>query len=65
MRSQGPLNPKIEFRVKKNDNEYLNPRMRFKHVTDRERLGEGSMPLDDKFKSVYTYDISLFIGPLR
>ena len=53
-RSQGPLHPKIEFRSKKKDDEYINPKMKFKHVTDKDRLAESKMPMDDKFKSVYS-----------
>jgi hypothetical protein len=54
LRSQGPLNPKVEFRAKKTDEEYLNPRIKFRDTKDMERLNASTMPLDDKFKSVYS-----------
>jgi hypothetical protein len=38
LRCQGPLNPKIEFRERKKDHEYLQPRLRFTNVTDRQRM---------------------------
>jgi hypothetical protein len=38
LRSQGPLNPKITFRNIRKDNEYLQPRLRFSNITDRQRI---------------------------
>lgn len=46
LRSQGPLHPKIEFRPKRENHEYLNPKMKFKNVTDKERLTERNMSLN-------------------
>lgn len=53
LRCQGPLNPKIEFRPKKKEEEYLQPRLRFSNVTDRERMNETAMSYDDKFRTLY------------
>jgi hypothetical protein len=53
LRCQGPLNPKIEFRETKKDHEYLQPRLRFTNITDRERMNETCMSYDDKFHSLY------------
>lgn len=53
LRCQGPLNPKVEFRERKSDHEYLQPRLRFSNITDRERLNETSNSFDDKFQQLY------------
>lgn len=55
LRCQGPLNPKIEFRPRKKDHEYLQPRLRFSCITDRERISESALTYDDKFKDLYKY----------
>lgn len=53
LRCQGPLNPKIEFRERKKDHEYLQPRLRFTNVTDKQRQNESAFSFDDKFRSLY------------
>ncbi len=54
LRSQGPLNPKVEFRSKKTDEDYLNPRIKFREVSDMERLDVSKAPVNAKFNSVYS-----------
>lgn len=52
-RSQGPYQPKIEFRITKQDEEYLQPRLRFTNVTDKQRMNESAMNFDERVGKIY------------
>jgi hypothetical protein len=52
-RSQGPYGPKVEFRVSKQDEEYLQPRLRFTNVTDKQRMNESAMNFDERVEKIY------------
>jgi 3-polyprenyl-4-hydroxybenzoate decarboxylase len=52
-RSQGPYGPKIEFRLSKQDEEYLQPRLRFTNVTDKQRMSESAMNFIEKVERIY------------
>ena len=52
-RSQGPYGAKISFRVTKKDEEYLQPRLRFSNVTDKQRMNESGTSFDERVDNIY------------
>lgn len=52
-RSQGPYTTKVEFRISKQDEEYLQPRLRFTNITDKQRMSESAMSFGEKVEKIY------------